>query len=156
MFRPRFRMSQKLFLRIMNVVEGQDNYFVQRRDARGMLELSHLQKMSVVMRMLAYDVPVDVTCEYINIEESTTIESLKRFCRVIVKILGKQYLRSPKTHEINSLLRIGTDCDFPGMLGSLDCMHGKWKNCPTSWAGQYCGRSGHPTIILEIVVDYDL
>lgn len=42
------------------------------------------------------------------------------------------------------------------MLGSLDCMHWKWKNCPTGWAGQYAGRSGSPTIILEAVADYDL
>ncbi|XP_062098357.1 uncharacterized protein LOC133804217 [Humulus lupulus] len=50
------------------------------------------------------------------------------------------------------LLNVGKECDFPGMLGSLDCIHWKWKNCPTTWAG----RSGHPTIILEVVSDYDL
>ena len=42
------------------------------------------------------------------------------------------------------------------MLGSLDCMHWKWKNCPTTWAKQFTGRSGSPTIILEAVSDYDL
>ena len=42
------------------------------------------------------------------------------------------------------------------MLGSLDCMHWKWKNCPTAWVGQYAGRSESPTIILEAVADYDL
>ncbi|XP_020249351.1 uncharacterized protein LOC109826745 [Asparagus officinalis] len=43
-----------------------------------------------------------------------------------------------------------------GMLGSLDCMHWKWKNCPTAWSGQYAERGGSPTIILEAVADYDL
>ncbi|KAE8726216.1 putative UDP-glucosyl transferase 73B3 [Hibiscus syriacus] len=42
------------------------------------------------------------------------------------------------------------------MLGSLDCMHWRWKNCPKAWAGQYADRSGSPTIILEAVADYDL
>ena len=45
---------------------------------------------------------------------------------------------------------------FTGMLGSLDCMHWRWKNCPAAWAGQYTGKEGNPTIILEAVVSYDL
>ncbi|KAL5552874.1 hypothetical protein UlMin_040275 [Ulmus minor] len=32
----------------------------------------------------------------------------------------------------------------------------QWKNCPITWAGQYAGRSGSPTIILEAVADYDI
>ena len=42
------------------------------------------------------------------------------------------------------------------MLGSLDCLHWKWKNCPTGWGGQYSDRSRSPGIILEAVADYDL
>ncbi|KAK9219544.1 hypothetical protein WN943_008190 [Citrus x changshan-huyou] len=42
------------------------------------------------------------------------------------------------------------------MLDILDCMHWKWKNCSTAWAGQYTSRSGTPTIILEAVADYDI
>ncbi|KAL5832315.1 hypothetical protein ACOSQ4_017669 [Xanthoceras sorbifolium] len=153
MFRRRFRMSRSLFLRIANEV---DNYFVQRRDGLGRLGLSSLQKITSVFRMLAYGVPADSTDEYIKIGESTAIESMKRFCRAVVEVFRERYLRSPNAYDVARLLQIGEERGFPGMLGSLDCMHWKWKNCPTAWAGQYSGRSGSPTIILEAVADYDL
>ncbi|KAK3198595.1 hypothetical protein Dsin_022010 [Dipteronia sinensis] len=103
-------MGRSLFLRIVEKVEARDNYFVQRRDSVGRLGLSALQKITAVFRMLAYGCLTDASNEYIKIRESTTIESLKRFCRSVVE----------------------------------------------EFAGQYAGRSGSPTIILEAVADYDL
>jgi hypothetical protein len=43
-----------------------------------------------------------------------------------------------------------------GMIGSLDCMHLGWKNCPTAWQGQFKGKEKRPTIVLEAVCDYNL
>ncbi|XP_062079841.1 uncharacterized protein LOC133784562 [Humulus lupulus] len=149
-------MGRVLFLHIYDVVQRHDNYFVQRRDGLSKLGLSGLQKVTAVFRMLAYGVPADATDEYIKIGESTTLESLKRFCRAVVEVFGARYLRSPNADDVARLLNIGESRGFPGMLGSLDCMHWKWKNCPTAWGGQYAGRSGSPTIILEAVADYDL
>ncbi|XP_062080970.1 uncharacterized protein LOC133785770 [Humulus lupulus] len=71
-------------------------------------------------------------------------------------VFGTRYLRSPNDDDVARLLHIGESRGFPGMLGSLDCMHWKWENCPTTWGGQYAGRSGSSTIILEVVADYDL
>ncbi|XP_062088359.1 uncharacterized protein LOC133794934 [Humulus lupulus] len=149
-------MGCPLFLHILDAIQRHDNYFIQRRDGMGKLGLSGLQKVTDVFRMLAYGVPADATDEYIKIGESTTIESLKRFCRAVVEVFGARYLRSPNADDVARLLHIGERQGFPGMLGSLDCMHWKWKNCPTAWGGQYAGRSGSPTIILEVVADYDL
>lgn len=149
-------MSRYLFLRILHEVEGHDNYFTQRRDTMGRLGLSSIQKVTAVFRMLAYGLPADAVDEYIKIGESTTIESMKRFCRAIVEIFSGQYLRSPTPDDVSRLLYIGEKRGFLGMLGSLDCMHWRWKNCPTAWTGQYAGRSGSPTIILEAMADYDL
>ena len=106
--------------------------------------------------MLAYGLLADAIDEYIKIEKSTTTESLKRFCHAIVKEFADVYLKSPNATDVARLLHIGKDYGFPRILGSLNCMHWKWKNYPTAWAGQYAGHSGTPTIILEAVADYDL
>ncbi|XP_071728866.1 uncharacterized protein [Rutidosis leptorrhynchoides] len=46
--------------------------------------------------------------------------------------------------------------DFPGILGSIDCMHWVWEKCSVAWKGQFKrGDHSHPTIMLEVVASYD-
>ena len=44
------------------------------------------------------------------------------------------------------------------MMGSLDCMHTQWKNCPKAWQASYKSskESGGPTVVLEAMSDYHL
>ena len=149
-------MSRSLFLRIKFNLEEKDEYFVKKRNVARVLDLSSLQKMTAALRMLAYGVAADFTDEYVRIGESTTIESLKKFVEAIVDIYSTKYLRSPNSNDIARLLRLGEMHGFPEMLGSIDCMHWKWKNCPSGWKGQYTSHSCEPTIILEAVASYDL
>ncbi|XP_018854897.2 uncharacterized protein LOC109017023 [Juglans regia] len=129
-------MSRDLFLRIHDTIVSHDDYFVQKRDASGRLGLSSLQKMTAAIRMLAYGVTADLMDEYIRIGESTARQSMKKFVKAIVSIFGGEYLRSPNSSDIVRLLDAGQRRGFPGMLGSIDCMHWKWKNCPTAWKGR--------------------
>ncbi|XP_042059325.1 uncharacterized protein LOC121803784, partial [Salvia splendens] len=81
---------------------------------------------------------------------------LARFCRAVVEAFKDTYLRKPTTDDVSKLVDMHEQAHgFPGMLGSIDCMHWQWKNCPTAWRGQYTsGHKGtHPTIVLEAVAD---
>ncbi|XP_042955669.1 uncharacterized protein LOC122291770 [Carya illinoinensis] len=84
------------------------------------------------------------------------MESLKKFSETVVTVFSEEYLRSPTANDIARLLAVGEQRGFPGMLGSIDCMHWKWKNCPAAWKGMYSGHIHEPTIILEAVASYDL
>ncbi|XP_040998153.1 uncharacterized protein LOC121244196 [Juglans microcarpa x Juglans regia] len=132
LFRMRFRMSRLLFLRILNEVESYEPYFVQRRDSAGRLGLSSMQKKTVALRMLAYGVTGDFMDEYVRIGESTAMESLKKFSETIVSIFSDEYLQSPNANDIARLLAVGEQRGFSRMLGSIDCMHWKWKNYPAA------------------------
>ena len=149
-------MSRSLFLRIHSRVKVTESYFVQKRNAANTIELSSLQKTTAAIRILVYRVSANFINEYIRIGEITALKSFKKFVKVVVSIFFEEYLRSPNNNDIARLLVVGQHNGFPRMLGSIDCMHWKWKNCPSKWKGQYIGHTYDPTIILEIVASYVL
>jgi hypothetical protein len=155
-FRRRFRMRHNLFMRIHDTIISHDRYFVQRRNAAKKLGHSSLQKMTTAIRMLTYGETSDFMDEYLRIEETTAMDSFTGFVKAVVSIFSTEYLRSPNPEDVARLLAIGESRGFPGMLGSIDCMHWKWKNCLNAWRGMYSGHIREPTIILEAVESHDL
>ncbi|KAK3229427.1 hypothetical protein Dsin_001308 [Dipteronia sinensis] len=150
-------MNVELFNRILHAIENNDDYFTQKIDVVGKLGLSPLQKMMAAVRMLAYGCPADFLDEYVQIGESTAIESLKHFCDVVIRVFETQYLRKPNTNDIARLLKEEEDRGFLGMPGSLDCMHWHWQNCPTKWHGTHTnGFKKVLILILEVVASQDL
>jgi hypothetical protein len=152
----RFRMRIELFNRITHTLQSEYKYFKQLPDAVGKLGCTPRQKVTAAMRMLAYGDPADRVDSEVRMGASTIIESLKLFTRAIFDTYGKQYLRRPTREDIDRLLEHSKSRGFPGMIGSIDCMHWKWDKCPTGWAGQYTGHCRAPTVILEAVAGPDL
>jgi hypothetical protein len=75
---------------------------------------------------------------------------------MIIRVFGLEYLRSSNEEDTIRLMAMNEKRGCPGILGSIDCMHWKWKNCPKAWHGLYCGKSRDPTIVLEAVASHDL
>jgi hypothetical protein len=108
------------------------------------------------MRVLANGIPVDYADEYLRTGEDTTMESVHRFCKVMIRVFRPTYLRALNEQDISRLLGENTTRGWPQMLGSVDCMHWRWKNCSKAWHKEYCGQSHDPTIILEAFALQDL
>ena len=77
--------------------------------------------------MIAYGVPTDYADEYLRIDEDATIESVRRFSKVIIHVFGPGYLRAPNENDTKNLMTSNERRGWPGMLGSIDCMHWTWK-----------------------------
>ncbi|XP_033147804.1 uncharacterized protein LOC103867821 [Brassica rapa] len=136
MFRRRFRMNKPLFLRIVERLNNEVPYFQQRRNGHGRCGLSALQKCTSAIRMLAYGKAGDANDEYLRLAASTALLCLENFTDAIILLFGGEYLRRPTPEDLQRLLDAGEARGFPGMIGSIDCMHWEWKNCPTAWKGR--------------------
>ncbi|CAN0918824.1 hypothetical protein LINGRAHAP2_LOCUS31106 [Linum grandiflorum] len=146
-FRRSFRMLPALFHRILGGVLEADPKFARRRDAVGNYSISPELKITATLRMLAWGSTADSLDEYFQMAESMGLETLRRFCSAIVHVYGPEYLREPTREDLDKLLRKDAQSEFPGMIGSIDCMHWAWRNCPTAWAGQYTGHIHRLTVV---------
>jgi hypothetical protein len=71
-------------------------------------------------------------------------------------VFAKNYLRAPRTDDTAWIVQKNVARGLPGMLGSINCMHWGWKNCPSALQGIYKGHTGECSVILEAVKDHDL
>ncbi|KAM2667941.1 hypothetical protein EV2_019569 [Malus domestica] len=139
-FKRHFRMEQYLFNRIMTDVCNHDSYFVQKKDACGVMDLLPQQKITAALRMLAYGASADQVDEITRMGKSTILEALMRFYEAVESFYTAEYLRKPTHMDLQRLLKKGEMRGFPGMIGSIDCMHWMWKHYPSAWQGTYGDR----------------
>ncbi|XP_071700372.1 uncharacterized protein [Rutidosis leptorrhynchoides] len=155
-------LPEKIIEGILSYSTGPDapkwfTYFQQRPDARGVLEVSTILKVTSAIRQLAYGDSPDLFDEYLQISERTSRESLQNFTRCIIDLYGNVYMREQTEDDIRRLYHKHEELhDFPGMFGSIDCMHWAWGKCLNAWKGHFTrGNHSNPTIMLEAVASYD-
>jgi hypothetical protein len=83
-------MRRHVFVRIMNVVEEHDDYFIHKRNVASTLGLSCLKKVAATFQMIANGVAADATDEYVCVGESTVLECLRKSVVAIVEVFGPE------------------------------------------------------------------
>ena len=153
-FKKFFKLPIGLFDSIVERICMHDSYFLQKRCAAGKLGLSTLQKVCSAVRLLTSGVSSMEHDDKYRMAASTGMQCMKRFCEGVIEVYGDEVLRYPTMEDINKLLDEGNKSGFPGCIGSIDCMHWEWKNCPSAWKGMFQGKSGVPTVVLEAIADH--
>jgi hypothetical protein len=157
MFWRSFRVSRAIFNRLLEAcIEEDPNFFVTKRLATGENGHDAHQKITAALRILAYGNSADAVDEYIRMGEASASQAFQKFCQAIVNRFEAKYLSAPSADRLREALEMNSRRGFPGMIGSIDCMHWKWKNCPVAWQGQFKGKEGSPTVILEAIAGPDL
>ena len=59
----------------------------------------------------------------VKIGETTSMEAIKNFVEGVIPVFGGRYSRRPIIQDAERLLKIGDRRGFPGMFGSINCMH---------------------------------
>ncbi|CAL2279192.1 unnamed protein product [Prunus armeniaca] len=131
-FRGQYRMHPHLFNKIMHDVFNYDAYFVQKYDALRVLSFLPEQKLTTSLQLLAYGTFANQVDEIAGMGKSIILKFLFRFCDAIETIYKRDYLRKLTPRDLQRLLQKIETRSFPSMIGSIDCMHWQWKNCPTA------------------------
>ena len=156
LFRRRFRMRRQLFLRIVDGLKKNGQTFITKTDCTGRKGFDPIQKATIAMRLLAYNMAADSLDEGMEVGESTALLFFKRFCIEIVQVFGSEYLRELDGEELKLVVEDNARRGWPGLIGSLDCMHWRWLMCPVAWKGSYTGKEDGATLVLEAVCDRKL
>ncbi len=82
------------------------------------------------------------------------MEGTKCFCNGVNSVYGDEALWHQTLDNINRLLDEGKAAGIPGYIGSIDCIHWHWKNCPSTWKGVFQGEEEVLTVSLEATVNF--
>ena len=157
-FKLMFRLSKARFQKLMEDVMGANiQFFMPKKNLHATEQSSIEAKLLLPLKCLAYGVPPHTFIDYFQMSRPYARKCCLQFDIAVKSIYMKEFLRLPTATDLKAILALHkTIHGVEGMVGSLDCSHTYWKNCPKAWQGSYKGKEKMPSIVLEAVSDYHL
>ena len=147
-FRRAYRVTRKRFNSILDDLGWQ-----RKRDGTGRLQTVPSVALMSALRQLAVGISSLSMVKEFGIARPTMDKYLEKFCKDMVARYAKEYLSPDLKKVVQENKKIHK---VPGLLGSLDCTHIYWGQCPTGHKGNYIDRHKRISVILEAVADAQL
>jgi hypothetical protein len=154
-----FRLSRpRVELIIQAIAKCGNKFFDSFRTNRfGRKGASLEAKVLLPLKVLAYGVAPHTFCDYFQMSITQCGVCCREFNKTIPLLFSSIFNRVPTAADLKAINELHNRVHgVEGMLGSLDCMHTYWKNCPVAWQQSFKGKQSGPTIVLEAVADYHL
>lgn len=155
-----YRISTARFNRIkFDVVSAKIPYYMNIVDCVTGEEGPCLEaRLLNPLRGLAYGVASHAFMDYFQMSVAMCREARKQFDLMMRQLYHEEYMRLPTPDDLLNISKLHKEKHkFPGMYGSLDCMHVIWNKCPVAWHGQYKkGTMKKPSLVLEAISDHHL
>jgi hypothetical protein len=160
-FEDFFRLSRSRVERMLQDFgnSGLPFYRSFRVDMCGREGASLEAKILLPLTAIAHGTAPHLLCMNYQVSQEAMARKMYRvFIETIQEVYGDEYMRTPTATDLKAICALHRRVHgVSGMLGSLDCMLTKWKNCPMEWQGVFKGREkSMSTIVMEGVCDYYL
>ena len=137
--------------------EPELTFYQDKRGRRGKTSCCLEGMLLYPLKTLAFGVPYSTFIDYFQISNQFGMKLCREFDSAIRALYMREYLRVPDKTDLQNINKLHRDVHgVDGMLGSLDCSHTIWKNCPKAWAGSYQGKENSPSIVLKGISDYHM
>jgi hypothetical protein len=156
-FQLMLRLSTGSFQMLMEDVLASNIRFFKSTVMDGLDKSSFAAPLLLPLKKLTYGVPHNIfSINYFQMSPQCAKDGcFKEFDKAMKRIYMKEFLRLPPAADLKNIVTLHQSVHIVnGLLGSLDCTHTFWKNCPKAWQGSYKGKESKPCIVLENVSDY--
>jgi Plant transposon protein len=154
-----FRLTRPRVELIIEQLGNSNNVFYKtfRTNWFGLVGPSIEAKVLLPIQVLAYGVAPHAFADYFQMSISQGSRCCTQVYYQIHICFAEEYNRPPTTQDLVAINQLHRRVHgVEGMVGSFDCMHTYWKNCPVAWQQSFKGNEAGPTIVLEAIADYNL